>query len=198
MRRLHVSVLALLTALTVTIGAQPAAGGDGGAGANNVVLVSTDRDAPVKARARVRVAGAPADTVAHQNIALARSTDCTGCRTVAVAMQVVVVEGYPQEFRPVNAAVAANGGCTACDTYAFAYQYAIQPGVPVRLTSAAQQRLAQLRDRVDSVAGSGLGYDDMRVQLRALFSQVVQVVDEETRAVGVHGRGQASESADAA
>lgn len=198
MRRLHISVLALLTALTVTIGAQPAAGGDGGAGANNLVLVSTDSDAPVKARSRVQVAGAPADTVSHQNVALARSTDCTGCRTVAVAMQVVVVEGYPQEFRPVNAAVAANGGCTGCDTYAFAYQYAVQPGVPVHLRPGAQQRLAQLRDQVDAVAGSGLGWDDMRVQLRALFSQVVQLVDEEMQAVGAHGRGQASESADAA
>jgi len=91
---------------TVVAGVTPLAAADTAGGANNVVLVSNTVDGATASRSRLAVAHDPADTVANQNIASATGNDCNGCRTVAVAMQLVVVEGDPSTFAPANAAVA--------------------------------------------------------------------------------------------
>ena len=122
------------------------------------------------------VAYNPSDTVANQNVAIADSTDCTGCRTVSVAMQVVIVESYPHEYAPANAASASNGSCTTCQTYAYAYQYAIQPGTMVHLSADAEQRIAAIRQDVAAAAASGLSYLDLKAQLDGLCNQLAGVV----------------------
>jgi hypothetical protein len=146
-------------------------------GANNVVLVRNTVDNSAAARDAVQIAHDPANTVANQNIASATSTNCTGCRTVAVAMQVIVVEGSPQVFVPANAAVASNGGCDTCTTLAFAFQYVIQTDRVSYLSAAAQQQLRVLRGEVATATQSNLSYLDLKVELESLFSQVVDTVN---------------------
>jgi putative peptide zinc metalloprotease protein len=59
--------------------------------------------------------------VENRNEAYALAS-CSGCRTVAVAFQVVLVIGYAQVVTPVNAAVALNYECEGCTTHALAVQ----------------------------------------------------------------------------
>jgi hypothetical protein len=187
---------ALMAAVTIllTLAGQPPAASAAAGGADNIVVVTNTVDGSAASRTALQVAHDPAETVANQNLATARSTDCTACRTVSVAMQVVVVEGFPHDFEPANAAVASNGGCTSCQTYAFAFQYVVQPGRMVYLSGDAQQRIAALRAQVDAVAGSDLSYLDMGVQLRDLFTQFSSVVSQELQAAGLAGDGVATES----
>ena len=181
-----VSVVAMaVVGLMLGVFAPCVASADTGGGANNVVIASNMVNGSSVTRDHVQVAHDPSNTVANQNVASAQSSNCAGCRTVAVAMQVVIVESYPQDFRPANAAVASNGGCASCQTYAFAFQYVIQPGHVVYLSSTAQQQLVSLRQQVDAVAGNTtLSYLDMKAQLDPLFSQIVQTVSQDIHAVG--------------
>ena len=179
--------LVALAGPTGVVGADPAGG------ANNVVLVSNTVDGSTTARDGVQVAYDPGDTVANQNVASSKGTDCTGCRTVAVAMQVVVVESSPSDFEPHNAAAATNNNCSGCTTYAFAFQYVVQPGRVVYISSTGQQRLASLRRQVDTVTASSLSYDDMKAQLESLFVQIVQTVNDDMRAAGANASGTSSE-----
>lgn len=76
---------------------------------------------------------------------------CTGCTTVAVSFQVVLVVGHSNVITPVNAAVAANGNCIRCLTTAMAVQLVITlNGAP----SAAVQ--AQLHSALAGLDASRL------------------------------------------
>jgi hypothetical protein len=104
-------------------------------------------------------------------------------------MQLVMVEGNPSTFAPANAAAAVNGSCTNCQTFAFAYQYVVQPGRIVYLSADAQQQLASLRRQADTIASSNESYADMQVELDSLFSQFVQVVNDNMQAAGASSNG---------
>jgi len=198
MRRLPIPALLAAVTITLTLAGQPPAASAAAGGADNIVAVTNTVDGTGASRAALQVAHDPADIVANQNLATARSTDCISCRTVSVAMQIVVVEGFPHDFEPANAAVAFNGGCTSCQTYAFAFQYVVQPGRMVYLSGDAQQAIAALRAQVNAVAASDLSYEDMGVRLKELFTQFTGVVSQELQAAGPAGEGRATESSQAA
>ena len=170
------------------------AGAETGGGANNVVIAQNTADGRFFSRSGVMVAQNPGETVANANLALAESTDCTGCHTVSVAMQVVIVEDEsPDEFRPANAATAVNGNCTSCQTYAFAYQYVVHPGSAVTLSASAQQQIAALRLQVRDAGASGAPYDELKPVLDGLCNQLASVV---TSDLGMSDVGPCTESSD--
>jgi hypothetical protein len=183
-----IRVLKTFTATLVlgtAIFAAPATGwADSSRGGNNIVVVQNSVDFKAVARSKLRLSFEPGDTVDNQNMAGAISSDCDSCRTVAVAMQVVVVESFPHVFTPSNVAIAANVNCHSCQAYAFAYQYVLQPGHDVRLDGSARRAIADLQRQVASVTRSDLDYDGMKAQLAPLFAQFVQVVTD-----GLHDSG---------
>ncbi|HVV75266.1 MAG TPA: hypothetical protein VHC43_04455 [Mycobacteriales bacterium] len=77
--------------------------------------------------------GAP---VTNTNSAFALAS-CSGCSTVAVSFQVILVVGESHEIAPINAAGALNVDCPACTTTAIADQ------LVVTLTAAPSQELEQ-------------------------------------------------------
>lgn len=199
MRRILQVLLATATSSSVAVAASAVATADaaGAGGANNIVQVRNTVDGATAARSQLSVAYDPADTVANQNIAAASSTDCNGCRTVSVAMQLVIVEGYPHTFEPANAAVASNGSCTSCQTYAFAFQYVVQPGRVVYLGADAQQQLQALRARAGEIASSNASYDEMQVELDGVMQQFVDVVNANMHNAGAPVNGTMYRAVDA-
>ncbi|HEX2048677.1 MAG TPA: hypothetical protein VHF27_12995 [Acidimicrobiales bacterium] len=175
---IRVMVRVLIACLgCLTTGLAGVAGADTGGGANNVVIAQNTADGRFFSRSGVMVAQNPGETVANSNLAIAESTDCAGCHTVSVAMQVVVVENEsPNDFRPANAATAVNGNCTSCQTYAFAYQYIVQPGTPVTLSASAQQGIAGIRLRVRDAAASGAPFYELKAVLDGLCNELAGVV----------------------
>src|ERR671931_690339 len=123
--RVHRRIAALVAACgaAVALCALPAAAATPTGGPNNVVLVQTTADGSALARASTQVVTAAGDTVTSANIATATASDCTGCHSTAVAVQVLLVTRNPSFFGPGNAAVATNAACTGCGSFAYARQF---------------------------------------------------------------------------
>jgi hypothetical protein len=190
-RRFAITIV-MTVAMTLGAIASPSIAAAEG-GHNNIVVVKNSTDATTNARSGLAVSEAPGDTVDNQNVAYANSHDCTGCGAVAVAMQVIVVEGNPHDFEPANAAVAVNTNCISCHSFAFAFQYVVQPGDDVHLDGDAHRQLHDLRERVAQVAEADLSHDDMKAQLQPLFDELVKIVNDNLRASGHRVDGAASE-----
>lgn len=173
MRRLFVflSIAALLALV-----AAPAFA-DGG-GAKNVVLALNYSDDFEVARSGLLVSSVGADNIGSENLASATSS-CVGCRTVAAAMQVVLITSNASVIAPTNAAVAFNGGCDSCETFAFAYQYVITTGGPVYLTAAGQLEVQRIRAEVAAVAASDLALPDLAARLDALYEELKATINAE-------------------
>jgi hypothetical protein len=120
-----------------------------GGGADNLVIVGDTAGQPPMERASIQIAYDPAQTVANQNVAVARSTDCNGCRSLAGAVQFVLVEGSPTDVQPTNAATAANSGCDACASYAYARQTLIWTSGMAHLSAGAMSQLQGLESQMD-------------------------------------------------
>lgn len=179
--RIGLVVLAVCAALGV---ATPLAAGAEGGGANNVVLASATADGSSVARSALQVSQIGGPTVASSNIAAARSYACTGCQTVAIAFQAVLVSGDPDTVVPANAAAATNDGCNSCSSYAFAYQYVLSTGRAVYLSPTAQATMAQLRARAAELAASGLPPDTLTEELDALAATFKATIDSQLIAAG--------------
>src|ERR671920_2213671 len=105
-------VAILASAAIAAAAAAPTAVAEGSAGgANNIVLVSTTGDGASQARSALQAARFGGSSLTSTNLADAESHDCTGCRSVAVAVQAVFNSGDSTTFSPSNAAVAVNSNC---------------------------------------------------------------------------------------
>jgi putative peptide zinc metalloprotease protein len=62
------------------------------------------------------------DGVVDQSNAALASATCDGCRTLAIAIQILIAMGDVDVLAPMNLAVAVNDRCPACETVAYAYQ----------------------------------------------------------------------------
>jgi hypothetical protein len=169
-RRLLPFIVAICS--TFLIGTPLSAAAEGG-GANHVVLATTTADGSSLERSGLQVGHAGGPTVASSNIAAALSYACTGCNSVAVAFQAVLVTGDPNTVVPANAAVATNVACTSCTAYAFAYQYVLSTDGPV-----------PLREEIRGLAESDLPPDVLTQQLDAVAADFKATIDEELIAAG--------------
>jgi putative peptide zinc metalloprotease protein len=147
-----------------------------GGGANNVVRVATTAGHTLQQRGSLLVTPFLGPYANSTNAALASATDCTGCRSVAVAFQVVLVGSEPQVFTPGNAAVATTGGCTGCVSFAFAFQYLVGTSGPAHLTPAGRAAVEAVADRVAEVVASGAAPATMCTELAGLAQQLVDAV----------------------
>jgi hypothetical protein len=175
MRR-SISAMACLVAV-VLLCASPAMadGQEGGAHSNVVQAVNSDPTNPV-VRTRSVVAFDSGPNVTDTNIAFARSHDCTGCRTVAVAVQVVVVEGTPSNYQPQNAAVSVNENCQSCQTFAYAHQYVIQTSHDYGYQDDGNDQLWSIQSQIWRVAHSGEDFATMSSQLDQLSTEYYNAV----------------------
>lgn len=186
-RRGSVCRRGLLAALTLlaTIGLAVPAGASGG---DNVVLAFNYVDESHLPRSGVVVTTAAGDTVETENVAYAKAS-CDGCRTVAVAVQAVLITSDASAITPKNAAVAVNESCTFCETIAAAYQYVVTTGGPVHLSATGQQKVAELRREIGAVAASGVAYAELDAALDHLVDRLRAVIDDEVVSAGGTPRG---------
>jgi putative peptide zinc metalloprotease protein len=122
-----------------------------------------------------RVAG---DIVDHQNVALAWS-QCQSCRTTAIAIQIVLVEGSPSVVTPVNVAVAVNTNCNLCQTFATAYQFVVGTNGPVEFTKEGKRELARIYKELRKLRKEDLTPAELDARVKALMERVKRVLAEE-------------------
>lgn len=186
MRRLVTIALTVIASVTFT--AHPVFADDNeGGGANNVVQVNNHSDGKLKTKTRADVAHDGGPTVANENLALARAS-CVDCRTVAVAVQVVLMEATVSDFRPANAAVAVNDNCVRCQTFAFARQELLTADRPVRISDEGAEQVATIEGQIRQVADSSEAFDQMAADLDSLTDQLVTVLQREIDRAGSASR----------
>jgi hypothetical protein len=191
MRRLT----ALTAALVLALGAGAQAADD--TGPNNVVNVQTTGTSVTDAQSKVKVGHYGGDNLQSENVASAYSHDCTDCRTVAVAVQAVLVSGSPSTSEPKNVAVALNERCTRCTTFAYAYQYVVPTDGTVHLDGQARQDIRRLRGEISGVAHSDMAPPDMDVRLHDLSAEFKADIDAGLERAGEqHGGGRVREHQD--
>jgi hypothetical protein len=174
------TLAALSAALALATGGFFAAGAeadDAGTGPDQVIWAKTTGVNARDLLSGVQVGSYKGDDLESANIARADSTDCTDCRTVAAAVQAVLVKGSPHTASPTNAAIAINENCVGCTTYAFAYQYIVSTKDRIVLTDRARDRIAAIRADIATVVNSELAPDDLNTRLRELAADFRAAID---------------------
>jgi Fe-S cluster biogenesis protein NfuA len=180
-RRILTFVFAAVLALAIAV--MPANAGGG----NNVVIVENSTAGATLVDSSTQVIPVPMDSVTSGNVAIAINSDCVGCHSTAVAVQILIVRGSPSNFAPGNAAAAVNGACDSCGAYAYARQHWIQTSSNAHLSGAVRQQIAQIREEISTTATSILPSDavtdptlardhELDAKLDALTAELIQVV----------------------
>jgi len=142
---------------------------------NNIVVAQNYRDYSELDRTSLRVVFVDGD-VRASNEAVAFAS-CQYCHTTAVAIEAVVVIGYPKTFVPQNIAMAINYQCSHCVTVADAWQVVLQYTGPVELSGQGEKQVAQLRQQLRDLADSNATPDAIvqgDMQIRDQLKQVLQ------------------------
>jgi hypothetical protein len=140
-----------IATLVMTAGSARASG----AYNNLIQLDNSDSTHPAVATGSMVSHDSTNDPVENANLAYSHSFNCTGCRTVTVALQAVIIEANPTTIAPQNAAVAVNENCQSCLTFAYAHQYVFSPHHPVILDGESNSQLQMIQSYIDHEANSG-------------------------------------------
>ncbi len=182
-RRAIAGIVIIVGVTAVVVGFAPQAYAAGGGPANPVVVHDVV-DGAQMTRARTQVQEVDGPTAAPQNMASAYAS-CTDCRTVATAVQVIIVVGAPQDVEPANAAVAVNDQCVRCETFAYANQVLVPADHEVALSASTQATIAEIRQRIADATSSPEPFDQMSAELDGLVQQLVAAVQADVNAAAV-------------
>jgi putative peptide zinc metalloprotease protein len=149
-----------------------------GEGDNQALAVNTT-DGSVAYDVSFALVWADGDTALQRNEAYAFAR-CTGCRTVAVAFQVVVLVGSVDVVVPQNISAAVNYACVECVTYALATQLVVS--TPGPLSDGAMARLAQVWEELRAFGGQidGVPLAELRDRLTEYEQRILDVVRTDT------------------
>ena len=123
------------------------------------------------------------DVVDNRNLAVAYAS-CTLCRTIAISVQTIFIDGAATVIAPVNAAISENVNCDRCDTMALAYQFVIGIGTALDFTEEGRRRVADIQRQLVLLSQSGLTGPEIYAIVHALMVQYADVLETELVAVG--------------
>lgn len=176
----------LVLAITVALlgaGAAPVLAQDSG-GDNAAVAVNT-KDGSSIFKLAFDVHRTMSDVVDESNAAVAYAS-CEDCRTVAVAIQVVLVMSDPSTVTPENLALAVNESCVSCETLASAYQYVLGTDGVVRFEAEGNQELAAIRQALIELSKSadGMTLEQVQAEIDTIVAGLYAIVDDHLVAAG--------------
>jgi hypothetical protein len=96
----------------------------------NVVEILNKTPGKLRMRASVQFNRIKGDTITPLNAAVAVGQDCTGCQTIAIALQLNLYRQGAHVVAPENYSVALNVKCTGCITISHAIQYSLPVADP--------------------------------------------------------------------
>jgi hypothetical protein len=105
--------------------------------------------------------------------------NCQACRTIAIAIQLLIATGDFHVVAPTNLAVAMNDRCPSCATLAYAYQLVLAAPTLMSLTPEGREKLATILAAVVLVGSSDVPVEQIRAQLDALMDELREVVATE-------------------
>ena len=114
----------------------------------------------------------------QSNTAIADAS-CVGCRTIAVAIQVLIATGDFGVAAPTNLAVALNEVCPTCETLAYAYQLVLTTPELRILTEQGRRKIGEILAAIVILGSSDMPAEQLRTNLDALMVGLRGVVATE-------------------
>ncbi|NJC72979.1 hypothetical protein HC031_25155 [Planosporangium thailandense] len=145
-----------------------------GAGDNQALAVNTE-DGTTRYDVAFALVWVTDGTALNRNEAYALAS-CRGCRTVAVAFQVVLVVGQANIVVPQNISAAVNYSCVECVTDALAQQLVLT--IPHALSADAMAKLTALWQQIEAFAANieTVPVAQLRTELQKYEQAILAVV----------------------
>src|SRR5256714_11396432 len=186
-RRLLTLFLAALFTFGLATGSPAAAY----AGDNAPISVNT-KDGTTVFKVAFAIRHVMGDVVDETNGAVAYAS-CTDCAAVAIAFEIVLVEGSPATVTPTNVAIAFNENCQACVAIAEAYQFVLGTGGLVHFDSEGNKILADIRHELHSLKKENLTIDQLQAELDSIAARIADVLANHLVPVG-NGNAQGNQT----
>jgi putative peptide zinc metalloprotease protein len=165
----------LLTILIVAaLGLGAGAPGAAYAGDNAAIAVHT-KDGTTVFKVAFAIRHVMGDVVDQTNGAVAYAS-CTDCAAVAIAFEIVLVEGSPSTVTPTNVAIAFNENCQTCVAVAEAYQFVLGTGGLVHFDPEGNKILAEIRKELHSLKKQDLTIDQLQAMLDDIAARIADVL----------------------
>jgi putative peptide zinc metalloprotease protein len=132
---------------------------------------------------------ADGDQVLNTNEAYALAS-CTGCQTVAVAFQVVLIVGEANVVVPQNLSAAVNYACVECVTYALATQLVLT--LPEGLDGASTAEIEALWKEIAAFGATleDVPLSELQARLSGFEARILAIVRDDPGAAPAAGAGQ--------
>src|SRR5919199_1086767 len=127
-----------------------AAGAPAAARADNIEIAINTKDGATVFKVAFAIRHVMGNVVDESNAAVAYSS-CADCATVAIAMEIVLIQDNAQVITPTNIAIAYNELCSLCLTVAEAYQFVLTTGGNVHFDAEGNQILAQIKRELEQL-----------------------------------------------
>lgn len=114
------------------------------------------------------------DSINAYNVADASSSHCYGCRSVAIAFQIVADGRVPDYTNADNYGSAVNNDCVNCQTLGVAYQFIIAK--PLVLTWSDQMKLWGIDWQLRSLEWSNASVETVAGQVQQLANETAGIL----------------------
>jgi putative peptide zinc metalloprotease protein len=144
--------------------------------ADNAAIAVNTKDGATVFKVAFAIRHVMGDVVDETNAAVAYNS-CSDCAAVAIAFELVLVEGSPSVVSPQNVSIAINENCTTCVAVAEAYQFVLGGGTgPVHFDDEGNRILAEIRKELHSLKKEDLTLDELQARLDAMSAQIADVL----------------------
>jgi putative peptide zinc metalloprotease protein len=154
--------------------------------ADNAAVAVNTKDGSSVFRFAFKVKKVMGDVVEEENAAVAFAS-CTSCRTMAIAVEIVLIMDDASVINPTNLALAINYECTLCETFAVAIQFVLTTGGPVHFTAEGNRLLAQIKHEFRELGEQDLSFEEFQARIDELSEQLRQVLETELVPAGKSG-----------
>jgi putative peptide zinc metalloprotease protein len=173
---LKTRLLTILIAALLGLGLSAATPGAAFAGDNAAISVNT-KDGTTVFKVAFAIRHVMQNVVDDANGAVAYAS-CTDCAAVAVAFEIVLVEGNPDVVTPTNVAIAINENCELCVAVAEAYQFVLGGGGvgPMHFDAEGNRILAEIRRELHSMRKEDLTLEQLQAKLDDIAARIGDVL----------------------
>lgn len=158
--------------------------------ADNAAISVNTKDGTTVFKVAFAIRHVMSSVVDETNAAVAYNS-CTDCASVAIAFEIVLVEGSTDVISPTNIAIAINQDCTSCVAVADAYQFILgETGGPTHFDATGNQILADIRKRLHSLKKEDLTIEQLQALLNDMAAQIQDVLTNHLVRVQPPGQSQ--------
>jgi putative peptide zinc metalloprotease protein len=175
-------LLTILLAAVLGVGLGAATPQASYAGDNVAIAVNT-KDGTTVFKVAFAIRHVMGDVVDNGNGAVAYAS-CTECNAVAIAFEIVLVEGNPSVVTPQNVAIAFNENCDTCVAIAQAYQFVLGTGGIVHFDAEGNRMLSEIRRELHSLRKEDLTITELQERLDDIARRIGIVLAEHLVPVG--------------